>query len=177
MVPTNVECPSLQNRLEPRGLVYLFADLDELRRTSADPVAGNAANAVAISRSAVALVSTLRHAMLRVLRVIPFVGLSLALHGLLLVAAERAYAPYRLSLTGEPVHGSTTYGATGQERPSLSGLDHPRDAVDAGIAVVSLIAVDDGLVASRLSRVDYAAETTVGTGVREGYLGDLLAVT
>jgi len=48
-------------------------------------------------------VASLRTTVARIIGVAAVLGISLFLHGLALVVAERAYAPYRVSRTGEYV--------------------------------------------------------------------------
>jgi len=52
-------------------------------------------------------VASLRTTVSRIIGVATVLGISLFLHSLALVVAERAYAPYRVSRAGEYVEGST----------------------------------------------------------------------
>ena len=64
-----------------------------------------ATRSIEACRSSAASLKTIAH---RVVGVAAVVGVSLLLHGLALVVAQRAYAPYSVSRTGEYVVSSTT---------------------------------------------------------------------
>lgn len=64
-----------------------------------------ATRSIEACRSSAASLKTIAY---RILRVAAVVGISLFLHGLALVVAQRAYAPYSVSRTGEYVDAAAT---------------------------------------------------------------------
>ena len=123
MISTDLESRWFRSKDDSRGMASLFADLDELRRSATEPAEKEkigpdwAAGARGRIR---AIATSLRVVARRMVRVAPIVATSLVLHAAALAVAERAYAPYSLSRTGEYVHEPTTVDDTASRRLSIS---------------------------------------------------------